>query len=57
MILATFGVALGNALRQAVKAADAEAAQAIRATLLTRAEHDSELVREHVAWALAQGGA
>lgn len=52
--LRNIAVALGNALRQAVKAADAEAAQAIRATLLTRAQHDSELVREHVAWALGE---
>jgi epoxyqueuosine reductase len=43
-------VALGNALR------DADAAQAgeLRAALLSRADHESALVREHVAWALAQ---
>ena len=50
--LRNIAVALGNALRGA-GAADA---QALRAALLTRAEHDSALVREHVQWALAQRG-
>ncbi len=49
--LRNIAVALGNALAKA----DALEAQALRAALLTRAEHDSALVREHVAWALAQG--
>jgi epoxyqueuosine reductase len=44
--LRNIAVALGNALR----AGDASAADALR----TRAEHPSALVREHVAWALAQ---
>ncbi|MBS0608163.1 MAG: tRNA epoxyqueuosine(34) reductase QueG, partial [Proteobacteria bacterium] len=48
--LRNIAVALGNALAKA----DALEAQALRAALLTRAEHDSALVREHVAWALAQ---
>ena len=47
--LRNLAVALGNALR----AGDAEAA-AIRAALAERLEHPSALVREHVAWALAQ---
>ena len=48
--LRNIAVALGNALR------DAGVAQAreLRAALLSRAEHESALVREHVAWALAQ---
>lgn len=46
--LRNLAVALGNALRQL-------ADPAIRLALLQRAEHPSELVREHVAWALAQG--
>jgi epoxyqueuosine reductase len=44
--LRNIAVALGNALR----AGESGAAQA----LATRAAHPSELVREHVAWALAQ---
>jgi epoxyqueuosine reductase len=44
--LRNIAVALGNALR----AGDASAAEALHA----RAEHPSALVREHVAWALAQ---
>ncbi len=48
--LRNIAVALGNALREA----DAAAAPALRAALLSRADHDSALVREHVAWALAQ---
>ncbi|MFT0533733.1 tRNA epoxyqueuosine(34) reductase QueG [Castellaniella hirudinis] len=51
--LRNIAVALGNALR----AADAPQAWKIRAALRRRADHDSALVREHVAWALAQGGA
>jgi epoxyqueuosine reductase len=45
--LRNVAVALGNALRAT---GDAD----VRAALLSRAEHPSELVREHVAWALAQ---
>jgi len=45
--LRNIAVALGNALR----GGDAAAAQALR----TRADDPSALVREHVAWALAQG--
>jgi epoxyqueuosine reductase len=45
--LRNVAVALGNALR-------ATGDPAIRAALLARSAHPSELVREHVAWALAQ---
>ena len=45
--LRNIAVAMGNALR----AADDSA---IRAALQARARHPSEIVREHVAWALAQ---
>ena len=48
--LRNIAVALGNALRSA----DATQAPLLRAALQTRAVHDSVLVREHVAWALAQ---
>ena len=48
--LRNIAVALGNALR----VADPGQAEEIRASLLSRAEHPSELVREHVAWALDQ---
>lgn len=43
-------VALGNALR----AAEENASEPLLAALALRAEHPSPLVREHVAWALAQ---
>ena len=46
--LRNLAVGLGNALRASGDPAIAEA-------LRSRAEHPSELVREHVAWALAQG--
>jgi epoxyqueuosine reductase len=49
--LRNLAVALGNALRQA---SPAEAVE-LRAALQAPAGHPSELVREHVAWALAQG--
>ena len=49
--LRNIAVALGNARRTAVKSK----VTAIDATLQTRVSHASELVREHVAWALAQG--
>ena len=48
--LRNVAVALGNALREA----DPVLAEEIRASLLSRADHPSALVREHVAWALAQ---
>ncbi|ASL74121.1 tRNA epoxyqueuosine(34) reductase QueG [Ralstonia solanacearum] len=49
--LRNLAVALGNALRAPLP----EPARArLRAALLTRAEDPSALVREHVAWALAQ---
>ena len=48
--LRNIAVALGNALR----VADAPNAAALRSALASRAEHPSALVREHVAWALAQ---
>ena len=50
--LRNIAVALGNAL--AKKNADAAARNRFNAALLTRADHPSALVREHVAWALAQ---
>ena len=50
--LRNIAVALGNALRQA----DSGRTQELRAALLSRADHPSPLVREHVAWALAQRG-
>jgi epoxyqueuosine reductase len=48
--LRNIAVALGNALRDADEAQAAE----LRAALLSRAHHESAMVREHVAWALAQ---
>lgn len=48
--LRNLAVALGNALREA----DAAQAPELRAALRSRADHESALVREHVAWALAQ---
>ncbi|MCZ2105670.1 MAG: tRNA epoxyqueuosine(34) reductase QueG [Comamonadaceae bacterium] len=50
--LRNVAVALGNALR----VAHGEEADAIRAALRARLDHPSALVREHVAWALAQEG-
>jgi epoxyqueuosine reductase len=49
--LRNIAVALGNARRVALKPDVA----AIDATLQTRVNHPSEVVREHVIWALAQG--
>ena len=46
--LRNIAVALGNALR-------ATGDERLRAALRTRADDASALVREHVAWALAQG--
>lgn len=57
--LRNIAVALGNerralrALRVGQGATD-EAINAVKAALLSRAEHPSALVREHVAWALQQ---
>ena len=48
--LRNVAIALGNAYRRA----DPTQADEIRASLLSRADHPSALVREHVAWALAQ---
>jgi epoxyqueuosine reductase len=47
--LRNIAVAMGNALARGDD-------PAIRAALQARAEHPSAVVREHVAWALAQGG-
>ena len=47
--LRNIAVAMGNALRRGDDAA-------LRPALQARAEHPSEIVREHVAWALAQNG-
>jgi epoxyqueuosine reductase len=62
--LRNIAVALGNALRgadsdpcNALRGADADTHKLLVAALATRAEHPSDLVREHVAWALAQAGA
>jgi epoxyqueuosine reductase len=49
--LRNVAVALGNALRVATEVADS---QRIKAALHSRLAHESELVREHVQWALAQ---
>ena len=49
--LRNIAVALGNGLRVSD---DAAVRASLRAALNTRAAHDSALVREHVAWALAQ---
>ncbi|GAB3629177.1 Epoxyqueuosine reductase [Pandoraea terrae] len=51
--LRNLAVGLGNALRAA---ADETARAPLRAALTARADHPSALVREHVAWALAQEG-
>jgi epoxyqueuosine reductase len=50
--LRNIAVALGNALRG--RPPDEAQAQAIRAALQTQVAHPSEMVREHVQWALAQ---
>jgi epoxyqueuosine reductase len=47
--LRNIAVGLGNALRSGASVAE------IRSALRARAGHSSELVREHVAWALGQG--
>jgi epoxyqueuosine reductase len=48
--LRNIAIALGNALREA----DAGLAGTLRSALQSRADHPSAVVREHVAWALAQ---
>ncbi len=55
--LRNVAVAAGNALRQskAPGEGDVEALAALRLALQAHAGHPSELVREHVAWALVQG--
>lgn len=50
--LRNIAIALGNALR-ALPSGDPQAAE-LRAALHARQEHASDIVREHVAWALAQ---
>jgi len=52
--LRNIAVALGNCLRQAHEPHERATVQA---ALLTQADHPAVLVREHVAWALAQGNA
>ncbi|MEN9904776.1 MAG: hypothetical protein RLZZ555_1341 [Pseudomonadota bacterium] len=51
--LRNLAVGLGNALRSA----SPQQAFDLRAALQSRAGHPSELVREHISWALAQGEA
>ncbi|WP_250452195.1 tRNA epoxyqueuosine(34) reductase QueG [Caballeronia sp. ATUFL_M2_KS44] len=51
--LRNIAVAMGNALRDA--SLDAREREAIAASLRARADDSSELVREHVRWALSQG--
>lgn len=53
--LRNLAVALGNALRTAAQQADVPQMQAIVSALQQQAQHPEALVREHVAWALAQG--
>jgi len=54
--LRNIAVALGNALRSRTDALPGEEQAAMRAALQARSGHASPLVREHVVWALAQGG-
>jgi len=54
--LRNIAVALGNALRSRTDALQGEEQAAMRAALQARSGHASSLVREHVVWALAQGG-
>jgi epoxyqueuosine reductase len=56
--LRNLAVGLGNALSALRDGPDAATQTAeIRAALQARLQHPSALVREHVAWALAQGQA
>ena len=52
--LRNLAVGMGNALRTLGELGDVPAARAIMDALRMRAVHPSALVREHVAWALAQ---
>jgi epoxyqueuosine reductase len=52
--LRNLAVGLGNALRAAASAGRLADCETIRAALQARSVHASDLVREHVAWALAQ---
>lgn len=52
--LRNIAVAMGNALNAPLEAA---AHSALRTALQHQTEHPSEVVREHVQWALAQGQA
>ncbi len=54
--LRNLAVGMGNALRTLGTLGDAPAARPIADALRARADHPSELVREHVAWALAVNG-
>lgn len=51
--LRNIALAMGNALARLEQGS--EAAQRLRESLQTQAEHSSEVVREQVAWSLAQG--
>ena len=51
--LRNVAVAMGNALR-AVGGISEPARASIRASLVRRADHPGELVREHVQWALGR---
>ena len=55
--LRNIAVALGNALRASSASGRAMQAEAVRGALRARADHPDPIVREHVAWALAQGSA
>jgi len=52
--LRNLAVGLGNALRAAASAGRLADCETIRVALQARSAHASDLVREHVAWALAQ---
>ncbi len=55
--LRNLAVGLGNALRAAARAGQLADCERLRAALQARASHPSVLVRDHVAWALAQAPA
>jgi len=52
--LRNLAVAMGNALRAAQESG--VVASSLKAALLTQSQHPSEVVREHVQWALQQSG-
>jgi epoxyqueuosine reductase len=52
--LRNLAVAMGNALRAAQESGNV--ASSLKAALLTHSQHPSEVVREHVHWALQQSG-